>query len=116
MGRPTVWLLVTLALGGSVAACQEPRRPIRIEGRVLTVENTSSGEWVQVEIWLNDHYRVTRPRMPAGERLEVPLDGFVAGFGQRFDPRRQVVRGIEVTAATRDGTPVTIVWGSGRRR
>lgn len=116
MGRSTAWLLVTLALSGSVAACQEARRPIRVDSRVLTVENTSNAEWVQVEIWLNDHYRVTRPRMPPGERLDVPLDAFVAGFGQRFDPRRQVVRGVEVTATTESGSPVTLVWGGGRRR
>lgn len=116
MRRLTAWLLLTLAVGAGVAACQEARRPIRIDGRQLTVENTSRDEWVQVEIWLNDHYRVTRSRMPPGERLDVPLDAFVAGFGQRFDPRRQVVRGIEVTAATRGGTPVTLVWGSGRQR
>jgi hypothetical protein len=82
----------------------------------MTVENMTGGDWQNVEIWLNDHYRVTRARMPAGERFGVPLDAFVAGFGQRFNPAKQVVQGIEVTAVTAGGKPVRLTWGSGRRR
>ena len=66
----------------------------------MTVTNTSHDVWLNVEIWLNDHYRVTKSRMPPGERLGIPLDAFVAGFGQRFNAARQVVQGIEVTATT----------------
>jgi hypothetical protein len=40
----------------------------------------------------------------------------VAGFGQRFDPVRQAVQGVEVTASTTDGAPVKLVLGKGRRR
>ena len=101
----------------AMAACSggEPLRPIVIEGRVLTVSNLTPGEWRQVEIWLNYHYRVTKARMPAGERFGVPLDTFVAGFGQRFNPARQVVQRIEVTATTAGGAPVRIVWGEEKK-
>ena len=51
-----------------------------------------------------------------GERFGVPLNAFVAGFGQRFSPGRQVVQGIEVTASTGTGRTVRLVWGEGRRR
>ncbi len=80
------------------------------------VENASDEAWHDVEVWLNDHYRVTSARLEARGRLVAPLDTFVAGFGQRFDVRRQPLRGIEVTARTADGRPVRLVWGAGRRR
>lgn len=115
--RRVLGLFVLASFVSGVVACSEPeRRPIRIEGRLLTVENLTGEAWENVEIWLNDHYRVTKPQMPAGERFGVPLDAFVAGFGQRFNPARQVVQGLEVTATTSGGKPVRIVWGEGRRR
>lgn len=98
------------------ACTRDEPKSVSIEGRVLTVTNLTDDEWIHVEIWLNNHYRVTKPRMPAGERFGVPLDAFTAGFGQRFNPVRQVAQGIEVTATTASGTPVRIVWGEGRRR
>jgi len=110
-------LWVGLLAGGLPAACSsQAPPPIRVEARALTVENQSRETWENVEIWLNDHYRATRSRMPAGERFTVPLDAFVAGFGQRFVPGRQVVKGIEVTATSRSGQAVRLVWGEGRRR
>lgn len=113
------WLGAALAvwLAGAAGACTpEPPEAIHIDGRVMTVTNTSHDVWLNVEVWLNDHYRVTKPRMPPGERLGIPLDAFVAGFGQRFNAARQVVQGIEVTATTAGGRPVRLVWGRGRRR
>ncbi len=106
-------ILLAAVLGG----CRpEPRRPIVVDGNLLHVENQSADEWRNVEIWLNDHYRVTKASMAAGERFAVPLDAFVAGFGQRFNAKRQVVQGIEVTATTARGAPVKLVHGHGRRR
>jgi hypothetical protein len=101
----------------ALQACSgEPPPAISVDARAMTVQNQSREPWENVEIWLNDHYRVTRSRMPAGERFGVPLDAFVAGFGQRFVPGRQVVKGIEVTATTARGQAVRLVWGEGRRR
>ena len=101
----------------SMAACSgEPPPAITVTAQAITVANQSQDVWENVEVWLNDHYRVTRSRMPPGERFSVPLSSFVAGFGQRFSPARQVVKGIEVTAKTGTGQPVTLVWGEGRRR
>ena len=76
----------------------------------------SAKDWSNVEIWVNDHYRVTASSLAAGGRLQVPLDAFVAGFGQRFDARKQRIFGIEVTATDSGGKPVKLVTGSGRRR
>ncbi|MCX6552304.1 MAG: hypothetical protein NTY02_15100 [Acidobacteria bacterium] len=108
-----ILVLAGVALSG---CAREVAPPIAVSGRTLTVKNQTGEEWRSVEVWLNDHYRVTKPSMPPGERFDVPLNAFVAGFGQRFDPARNVVRGIEVTATTRTGTRVTLVWGTGRRR
>lgn len=80
------------------------------------VENQTVQVWTEIEIWVNDQYRVTKGSMAPGERFVVPLDAFVAGFGQRFDARRQQVAGVEVTARAADGARVTLVWGKGRRR
>jgi hypothetical protein len=106
-----------LAVGALAAGCSsDPPHPVRVDGQTVIVENRSPEAWEHVEIWLNDHYRVTRSRMPAGERFDVPLNTFVAGFGQRFVPGRQVVKGIEVTATASSGQAVRLVWGDGRRR
>jgi len=105
------------ASGLALAGCgQETPEPITIANRAVTVENRTPDEWRNVEIWLDDHYRVTKWRMPPGERFAVPLTSFVAGFGQRYDPARQSPQGIEVTATTTGGRAVRLVWGRGRRR
>jgi hypothetical protein len=109
-------LIVSIVVAGVWACSKEPPKPIVIAPRTVTISNLTDKEWRQVEIWMNNHYRVTKPSMAAGERFSVPLDAFVAGFGQRFDPVRQVVQGIEVTATTTTGTPVRMIWGKGRIR
>lgn len=99
-----------------VVACRPAPDPIVIERGRIVVHNQSRGEWSDVEIWVNDHYRVTKATLGPHERFIMPLDVFVAGYGQRFDPRRQQVSGVEVTARDAGGRPVRLVWGAGRRR
>jgi hypothetical protein len=109
--------VVTAAAALALASCHaQTPRPITIQDRSIAVENQTPDEWQNVEVWVNDHYRVTKTRMAPRERFSIPLDAFVAGFGQRFNPVRQVLRGIEVTASTAGGHPVRLVWGTGRRR
>jgi hypothetical protein len=112
LGLPAA--VLTCALLGS--ACEEPRDAIVVAENRITIENQTRQRWTQVEVWLNDHYRVVAPALEAGGRLDVPLDTFVAGYGQRFDRRRQSPFGIEVTARTESGAEVRLVWGKGRRR
>jgi hypothetical protein len=109
-------ILAAAAVAWTPACSTTPPEPITFADRAIVVQNLTSDEWQNVEIWLNDHYRVTRFRMPPGERFSIPLSAFVAGFGQRFDGARQPIRGVEVTASTRDGRTVKLVWGTGRRR
>ncbi|MFO7695453.1 MAG: hypothetical protein R6V57_20395 [Vicinamibacterales bacterium] len=109
--------LMTAAAGLGVSSCgPPPPDPIAFEARAIVVTNLTAEEWQNVEVWLNDHYRVTKSRMPPGERFNIPFSAFVAGFGQRFDAARQPVRGVEVNATAPGGRAVKLVWGSGRRR
>jgi len=120
IGRVLTGAALSLAAAATITAtssCRKPPpEPITFEGRAIVVENLTADEWQNVEVWLNDHYRVTKSRMPPGERFSIPLSAFVAGFGQRFDAARQPIRGVEVAATGPAGRPVKIVWGAGRRR
>ncbi len=75
---------------------------------MLTVDNQSSSEWTSVEIWLNRNHSVRIASIPAGGRLKVPLDSFVAGFGQRFDYRHTQIRDLRLQAKLPDGTPLEL--------
>ena len=120
--RHRAWLAaaflgVILAAALPGAACRDdPPEPIIFVDRAIVVQNLTADEWQNVEVWLNHHYRVTRSRMPPGERFSIPFSAFVAGFGQRFEAARQPIRGVEVNATGPGGAKVRIVWGEGRRR
>jgi hypothetical protein len=116
LARLFIWLASVLLIGGTEACQHEQPRPIIVADNVVTVQNSTAEEWRGVEVWLNYHYRVTRSSMPPGERFGIPLNVFVAGFGQRFDARRQVVQTIQVKATTASGAPVDLMFGSGPRR
>jgi hypothetical protein len=108
---------VCLALACVIAGrCAEERPAILVQDTSISVENQGREAWSNLEIWLNDHYRVTARTLEPGGRLIVPLDAFVAGYGQRFDRRRQTPFGIEVTAREASGREARLVWGKGRRR
>jgi len=105
-------LLAPLAMFAAfavVAGCSNPpEEPLKLEGNLLTVDNRSSQDWNAVEIWLNTHYRVTTRSIPAGGRFQVPLDAFVAGFGQRFDFRRAQITELRLVAKLPDGQPLAL--------
>ncbi len=109
-------VLLAGILGGALACTKEEPRPLRVGTDRVTVSNLTDTAWRDVEVWLNDHYRVQQRDLAPGQRLEIPLGVFVAAFGQNFDTKKQVPFGIEVTAVAADGKPVKIVWGKGRRR
>ncbi len=94
-----------LAASAAAGCRTPPDEPLKLERNMLTVDNQSSRDWTNVEIWLNTYYRITTSLVPAGGRLQAPLDTFVAGFGQRFDFHRMMVRDLRLTAKLPDGTP-----------
>ena len=108
--RDGVRCAIAIALLGVAAArCAGPRpEPLQLERNKLTVLNTSQDEWTSVEIWLNRYFRARVPSIPAGGRLDAPLDRFVSGYGQSFDFRRIQVTSLTLTAKRPDGTPVEL--------
>jgi hypothetical protein len=114
-----VLAVLALVVGAALVAryCRvDERQPILVsEGRVV-VTNLTGTAWSNVDIWLNDYYRAQARSLAPEQRLEVPLNVFVAGFGQRFDPARQQPEGLELTARGARGEPITLRWGRGRRR
>jgi hypothetical protein len=106
--RLLVWGTVIVATMLGAACSRRPVDPLQLDRNILTVDNRSSSDWTHVEIWLNIHYRVTVASIPAGSRLQAPLDTFVAGFGQRFDFKRMQVRDLRLTATLPDGRPLEL--------
>ena len=90
--------------------CRErpPIEPLKLDGGMLTVDNRSASEWTSVEIWLNRNHSVRIASIPAGGRLQVPLDAFVAGFGQRFNYRRTQITDLRLTATLPGGKPLEL--------
>jgi hypothetical protein len=107
-----VWLrgATALALLSLAAArCSSPPpEPLQLERNRLTVLNTSKVEWTNVEIWLNRYFQARASSIPAGGRLDAPLDRFMSGYGQPFDYRRIQVTELTLTAKRPDGTPVEL--------
>jgi hypothetical protein len=100
-----------------VAACKgDERREITVASDRITVVNMTDTAWSDVDVWLNDHYRAQARELAVGQRLEVPIDVFIAGFGQRFDKKKQIPFRVEVDATGANGKPVRVIWGKGRRR
>jgi hypothetical protein len=107
--KPT--LLVAVAFAALVAslACHEvPKEPITLDGNFVTVDNRTTQEWRNVEVWLNQYYRATAPSVPAGSRYQAPLSVFVDSYARRFDFHRMQIRDVRVIAVQADGTPLHI--------
>ena len=102
--RFAVALISTVAL-----SCVDiPHEPLQLDGGMLTVDNPTSEDWTDVEIWINQYFRVTVPVIAAGSRFQVPLDAFVSGYSQRFDRHHAPIKDLRLTAKQPDGKAVTI--------
>lgn len=109
-------LILWLAVVG-LAGCSHEEPPVFLVAPTqITVFNRTDVRWKNVDVWMNDHYRVQAPELLPGGRLDIPIRTFVSGWGLRFDPKRQVPFGIEVDAKGANDQPVRLVWGKGRRR
>ena len=100
---------------GLAAGCTDPLRPIEVNDNTISVLNQTSEEWRNVLITVNDHYRSGAPVLKPEGRLSAPVSQFDTGFGQRWVVGT-VVRKVEVTAKTADGTPVTLSWDITQRK
>ena len=101
--------LSAIMVGVLAAGCYKPPPEVLIlNGNVLTVDNRTKHDWSNVEVWLNTYYRAAFSSIPAGGRMQAPLNYFVAGFGQRFNFDRMQVRDLRLTAKLPDGTPLEV--------
>ena len=110
MTRSLPVLSAILLCGALALACSSspPIEPMTLKGGMLTVDNRTKQNWANVEVWLNTHYRMQFRDIPAGGRMQAPLDFFVAGFGQHFNFNKQQVRDLRLTAKLPDGKPLEV--------
>jgi hypothetical protein len=96
---------------GAAAACGAGPHldPLQLEGNRLTISNQTPADWVNVDVQLNTYYHFQIRSIPAGRRYQVPLDGFVAGYGQRFDFKRAQITDLRLTASQPTGQGVELV-------
>jgi hypothetical protein len=108
--RPPSVLSAILLCGALASACSAspPPEPMTLKGGMLTVDNRTRQNWANVEVWLNTHYRMQFRDIPAGGRMQAPLDFFVAGYGQHFNFNKQQVRDLRLTAKLPDGKPLEV--------
>src|SRR5205823_4980210 len=104
-----VVLALVLVCAGAAASCYKPTpEAMTLNGGTLTIDNRTKTNWANVEIWLNTYYRMQVKEIPAGGRVQTPLDFFVAGFGQRFSYAKMQIRDLRLTAKLPDGSPIEI--------
>ena len=110
-------LLLVLVAALGLAACSEPEPPITVAEGAVTLVNSTSNDWNEVLITVNDHYRGYVPVLKAAGRANAPLSQFQTGHGQRWVQGTQV-RKVVVTAKNADGSPMELSWeiGQDRRR
>ena len=110
MTRSLPVLSAILLCGALASACSSspPIEPMTLKGGMLTVDNRTKQNWANVEVWLNTHYRMQFRDIPAGGRMQAPLDFFVAGFGQHFNFNKQQVRDLRLTAKLPVGKPLEV--------
>lgn len=91
--------------------CDRPLDDIVIDAGAVIVRNQSPDEWLDVRIWVNEHYAGSAKSIPAGGFVREPLSRFVTSRTQKFDPVITPVASVVVLAKTPFGTPVRVVWG-----
>ena len=99
-------VLTTISLSITACAKTPAVEPFLLEGSRLTVNNTSSDNWTDVEIKINRQYRVAAPQILSGQRFDVSLDAFLDVYGNHFYYRRQQIKDVHLTARVKDGPPV----------
>jgi len=104
------WLLTPIATASClILACGSKPTidQFRLEGSRLTVNNTTSDTWNNVEIKINRQYRVVVPEILAGQRFDASLEAFLDVYGNHFRYTHQQVKAVRLTA-TAKGRPVDL--------
>jgi hypothetical protein len=108
MLRRASLVLGMLAVAG-IAACSDPPPPVSVGEGMVTVLNQTDQDWKGVLITVNDHFNGYVPVLKAESRVNAPLNQFTTGHGQRW-ASGALVRTVEVTAKSADGTDVKLSW------
>lgn len=91
----------------AVASCRKDiPQTLDLQGSQLQINNETSDNWNNVELWLNRYFRATVTTIPAHSRYKVPLSSFVSGYAQRFEFSHMQVSALRMTAKTPDGAVV----------
>jgi hypothetical protein len=106
--RRALFVALTFATVVFAGCVDIPPDPLQLDRGTLTVDNHTSSDWNNVEIWINRYYRVAVPTIAAQSRFQVPLNSFVSGYSQRFDVHKAVIKDLQLTAKQPDGRPVLI--------
>src|SRR5262245_60622338 len=102
------YLKPALALALLLAACSGRPGPITVGDNVVSVQNQTRRDWRNVVVTVNDHFTGGAPTLPVGSRMAAPLSQFRTAFGQQYDPARQHVFKVVVTATDANGEPVEL--------
>jgi len=91
------------------AACSEPTRPaLNLDGNRLTIHNDTDETWSDVEVILNQHFRIQPKDIEPNGIVQAPLDVFVAGYGQRFNFKTMQIKDLRLTAKRPNGEPIEL--------
>jgi hypothetical protein len=105
--RPVALVLLAVA---TATGCRVPPDPIVVTADQISIFNATDEPWVDVDLSVNRYYRARLPRLEPGGRFDAPLRRFQGGFGRYFDPARERVREVRVTATTAAGVAVDLRW------
>ena len=84
-----------------------PIDPLRLDGDRLTVNNRTPDAWNDVEIKINNQYRVVVPQILPGQRFDASLEAFLDVYGNHFRYAHQQVKDVRLRA-TANGRPVDL--------
>jgi hypothetical protein len=91
------------------AACTERTRPaLNLDGNRLTIHNDTDETWSNVEVILNQHFRIQPKDIEPDGIVQAPLDIFVAGYGQRFNFKTMQITDLRLKAKRPNGQPLEV--------
>jgi hypothetical protein len=109
-----VWLAILVLAAGWLLwqqGCHTPLEDIVVADGAVTVRNQTPQEWLDVRIWVNEHYAGGARSIPASGFVREPLSRFIAAQGQKIDIATTAITSVVVLGRTPDGTRVRVVWG-----
>ena len=107
--RARILAIAVAGLAVTVSCRDQPVEALQLDSGRLTVVNHSGQVWRDVEVWINQQFRVTTPMIMNNQAFHAPLDHFVTGYGQRFNFSRMQINDVRMKAKGEDGAPVEIV-------